>query len=284
MKTKRTIITFIVFVFFAVFVATMCINSCSAVTYAYNDESQEIYYCGGTDYTVATESFSYTTKEVEEYSINSSFPNYYCVNGELKNSCANSAGATIVGYFDRYYPDLIPDYTPGRTKNSKYIYYSMSYYAGLKQVVIDDLYSRMLTNVGREGTTQNNYRAGLSSYVSSKGLSITYNSVMTNGVFDLGKAKVQFANESPISLFLSGYNFSTFTDENNQISIQKRLYNSTHVAVAYGYVKTKYFNENGGLIKEITYLKVATILNEVTGVYILNTYGNLDDAESAHIS
>lgn len=284
MKTKRTNIAFIVFVFFAVFVATMCINSCSAVTYAYNDESQEIYYCGGTDYTVATESFGYATKEVEEYSINSSFPNYYCVNGELKNSCANSAGATIVGYFDRYYPDLIPDYTPGRTKNSKYIYYSMSYYAGLKQVVIDDLYSRMLTNVGREGTTQNNYRAGLSSYVSSKGLSITYNSVMTNGAFDLGKAKVQFANESPISLFLSGFNFSTFTDENNQISIQKRLYNSTHVAVAYGYVKTKYFNENGGLIKEITYLKVATILNEVTGVYILNTYGNLDDAESAHIS
>lgn len=284
MKTKRTSIAFIVFVFFAVFVATMCINSCSAVTYAYNDGSQEIYYCGGTDYTVSTESFGYATKEVEEYSINSSFPNYYCVNGELKNSCANSAGATIVGYFDRYYPDLIPDYTPGRTKNSKYIYYSMSYYAGLKQVVIDDLYSRMLTNVGREGTTQNNYRAGLSSYVSSKGLSITYNSVMTNGVFDLGKAKVQFANESPISLFLSGFNFSTFTDENNQISIQKRLYNSTHVAVAYGYVKTKYFNENGGLIKEITYLKVATILNEVTGVYILNTYGNLDDAESAHIS
>lgn len=262
----------------------MCINSCSAVTYAYNDESQEIYYCGGTDYTVATESFGYATKEVEEYSINSSFPNYYCVNGELQNSCANAAGATIVGYFDRYYPDLIPDYTPGRTKNSKYIYYSMSYYAGLKQVVIDDLYSRMLTNVGREGTTQNNYRAGLSSYVSSKGLSITYNSVMTNGAFDLGKAKVQFANESPISLFLSGFNFSKFTDENNQISIQKRLYNSTHVAVAYGYVKTKYFNENGGLIKEITYLKVATILNEVTGVYILNTYGNLDDAESAHIS
>ena len=283
MKTKRTSITFIMFVFFAVFVATMCINSCSAVTYAYNDESQEIYYCGGTDYTVATESFGYATKEVEEYSINSSFPNYYCVNGELKNSCANSAGASIVGYFDRYYPDLIPDYTPGRMKNSKYIYYSMSYYAGLKQVVIDDLYSRMLTNVGREGTTQNNYRAGLSSYVSSKGLSITYNSVMTNGAFDLGKAKVQFANESPISLFLSGFNFSTFTDENNQISIQKRLYNSTHVAVAYGYVKTKYFNENGGLIKEITYLKVATILNEVTGVYILNTYGNLDNAESAHI-
>lgn len=99
----------------------------------------------------------------------------------------------------------------------------------------------------------------------------------------MGKAKVQFANESPISLFLSGYNFSVFTDENNQISIQKRLYNSTHVAVAYGYVKTRYFNENGSLIKEITYLKVATILNEVTGVYILNTYGNLDDAESAHI-
>lgn len=283
MKTKRTSITFIMFVFFAVFVATMCINSCSAVTYAYSDEAQEIYYCGGTDYTVATESFSYTTKEVEEYSINGSFPNYYSLNGELQNSCANAAGATIVGYFDRYYPDLIPDYTPGRIRSSKYIYYPMSYYPDLKQVIIEDLYSRMLTNIGREGTTQKNYKTGLSSYISSKGLSITYNSVMTNGAFDLGKAKVQFANESPISLFLSGYNFSVFTDENNQISIQKRLYNSTHVAVAYGYVKTRYFNENGSLIKEITYLKVATILNEVTGVYILNTYGNLDDAESAHI-
>lgn len=283
MKTKKASITAIIFVFFAVFVVTMCIGSSSAVTYAYNEESQEIYYCGGTDYTVTTETFAYAAKEVDEYSINSSFPNYYNMNGELKNTCANAAGATIIGYYDRYYPDLIPNYTVGRIKNSKYIYYPMSHYASLKQVVIDDLYTRMSTNIGREGTTQNNYKMGLSSYVSSKGLSVTYNSVMTNGAFDLGKAKVQLANESPISLFLSEFNFSTVTDENNQIAIQKKQYNSTHVVVAYGYVKTRYFNENGGLIKEITYLKVATILNEATGVYILNAYGSLDDAESAHI-
>ena len=31
---------------------------------------------------------------------------------QLVNYCANVAGANVIGYYDRYFANLIPDYTP----------------------------------------------------------------------------------------------------------------------------------------------------------------------------
>lgn len=141
----------------------------------------------------------------------------------------------------------------------------------------------MSTNIYDVGSTQTQYKNGLSAYVNSKGLSVSYSSVLTNKRLDLDKVIVQLKNGNPISLFMSGYNFTKLSDNGSVVIWDKYLYDDNHIAVAYGYDKVSYFNSNGSLIRTEVYLKVSTGIYGVDGVYIVNKYGNLNDAESANI-
>ena len=256
---------------------------------AYADSSfaesiDEVYYAASGSITKETENFTYATKTTESYSINPTFPDYFNANGALLNTCSNVAGANIIGYYDRYFDELIPDYTAGRLNKSNYIYFPMGYYAEKKQAVINDLYQRMKTNVNGEGNTQTEYKNGLSSYVQSKGLATTYYSVMTSGKFDLEKTKTQLQNGNPISLYMSGYNFTKVTDSGNSVTLEKSLFDGNHIAVAYGYEKVTYLNANGSVLRTEIYLKVSTGYDGITGVYVVNKYGTLNDAEAVHIA
>ena len=267
----------------AVLIAVLSLTvSMPTVAYAY--EAGEIYYAGSGTFTRETESFSYATKTTESYSINPSFPDYFNFNADLDNTCANVAGANLIGYYDRFYDNLIPDYTAGMLRNNIYIYFPMGYYVDYKQNVINDLYHRMQTNVTNAGSTQAQYKSGLSSYVQSKNLSATFSSVMTNGSFDLEKAKVQLQNGNPISLYLLGFGFTKVTDNGSTVTWAKTLCDGNHIAIAYGYEKVNYFDANGQVIRTETYLKTATGFDTTTGVYVVNNYGTLYDAEAVHIA
>ena len=106
---------------------------------------------------------------------------------------------------------------------------------------------------------------------------------MTNGKFDLEKAKVQFKNGNPISLFMSKFNFTTVTDTDNTVKLEKRLYDANHIAIAFGYEKAVYYDANGKVLRTEIYLRISTGINLVTGKYLVNGYGTLNDAESAYI-
>lgn len=200
----------------------------------------------------------------------------------MQNTCANVAGANIIGYYDRYFENLIPNIKPGVGTN-KYTYYAMTRNMAEKQAVINDLYNRMQTNTVGPGNTQTQYKNGITSYVLSKGLTTTFNSVMSNGSFDLNKAKIQLQNGNPISLYMSSYGFTKVTDDGSLVTLDKSLYNDNHIVIAFGYEKVSYYNVNGVLIRSEIYLRIATGLQGVTGVYVVNNYGNLNDAESVHI-
>lgn len=255
-----------------------------AVTYAYSDVNieEEIYYEGGGVARYETETFSYATKTSESYSINASFPNYYNTNNTLQNTCANVAGANLIGFYDRYFENLIPNVVPGVGK-TRYIYYPMTKNMAEKQSVINDLYTRMQTNVDRDGCTQDQYKNGFASYVQFKGLSTTFNSVMTLGLLDLNKVKAQLQSGNPISLYLLSYGFTKITDDGSTVLFEKSIYDNNHIAIAYGYEKVDYFGSNGNLLRSEIYLKVATGIPEVSGVYVVNNYGYLNDAEAVNI-
>lgn len=253
-----------------------------SVAYAADDGVGDIFYAAIGSARKETESFSYATKATESYSINPTFPNYFNTNGSLQNTCANVAGANIIGYYDRYFENLIPNIKPG-VGTTKYTYYAMTRNMAEKQAVINDLYNRMQTNTVGPGNTQTQYKNGITSYVLSKGLTTTFNSVMSNGSFDLNKAKIQLQNGNPISLYMSSYGFTKVTDDGSLVTLDKSLYNDNHIVIAFGYEKVSYYNANGGLIRSEIYLRIATGLQGVTGVYVVNNYGNLNDAESVHI-
>jgi len=127
------------------------------------------------------------------------------------------------------------------------------------------------------------YKNGITSYVQSKGLTVSYNSVMSNDVFDLNKAIGQLQKGNPISLYMSSYGFTNVTDNGSLVSLDKNLYDDNHIVIAYGYEKVSYFDVNGRLIRTEIYLKVSTGINGVSGVYVVNNYGKLNDAEAVAI-
>lgn len=271
----------------ALMVAVMFTISFTApsITYAFSEENEidEIYYAAISSSRKETESFSYATKTTESYSVNPTFPNYYNVNSELQNTCANVAGANIIGYYDRFFVNLMPNTVPG-AGTTKYTYYPMSKNMAANQEVINDLYNRMQTNTVGNGNTQTQYKNGISSYVQSKGYTTSYSSVMTNRMFDLNKAIVQFQNGNPISLYMSGYGFTKVIDNGNLITFEKEIFDGNHIAIAYGYEKVSYFDASGKVIRSEIYLRVSTGMNGVSGVYIVNNYGSLNDAEAVHIN
>ena len=287
---KQRIIICVAAVILAVITAIAVIGSTvSNVAFA-TDVPEEIYY--GDDLygdsvdnsESEVEYINYATKNETIGYINNTYPDFYNLNNTLKNGCANVAGASIIGYYDRFYEDFIPDSTPGFVRNNIYNYYSMGMYQEQKQAVINTLYVDMKTNNPNAGTSQANYKLGLSAFISRKGKSASFTSVMTNGKFDLNKAIAQFNQGYPISLYLQGYNVCTIENlTNNQTRLIKVIHNANHIMIAYGYRKVDYYNENNSIVKSNIYLLISTGLMGSSGVYIVNNNGILDDAESVSV-
>lgn len=284
-----------IIIMIAVFVATVIIGfsgiSLSDTRAAASGvQNNDIYYCDDLNYNgegdsyVSTEIINYATKTVTSYSINGSFPSYYNTNSQLVNACANVAGANIIGYYDRYFADLIPNHTPGFMRQTNYIYYAMSVNLSIKQGVIDTLYTLMSTNNPNPGTSQTQYRNGLTTYASNTASkSVTYNTVMSNSAFSISLALTQMQAGNPISLFLSGYNVTTISDTGSTATLSKVIYSGNHIMIVYGYQTINYYNSLGSLIATKTYLRIASGLEASTKLYVLNNNGTLNDAEAAHI-
>lgn len=159
------------FIILFVIVAILCC-SFSTMSFAYAETNSDIFYGSENGTTLSSteiEYINYSYKEVVGFKLNSSFPNYYNTNNLLSNSCGNVAGANIIGYYDRYYNELLPNCVSGIERTNGYFYYPMTLNKTEKQEVINTLYKTMLTNIQKEGVSQENYNKGLLSYIKSKG-------------------------------------------------------------------------------------------------------------------
>ncbi len=257
-------------------------NKCEAeVATTYSDD---ILYSEAATQNAEVETIYYSWKDTTKYKINSSFPDYYNTNGSLKNTCANVAGANIIGFYDRYYDNLIPDCTIGIQRGNNYTYYLMALNKDKKQAVINTLYTYMKTNTKSDGTTQEDFQNGLRLYVQSRDRNISYISVMSNGNFNFANFEAELRSGRPVALFLSGYNFVSFNDLGTHVLISKNFYGGNHIVVAYGYQKVNYYNADNTLILSNTYIHVSSGINNEDGYYLLNSGGNMIAAEAVAIN
>ncbi len=258
-------------------------------TQAFAQAEQEIYYCdngyaGAGTPTEVTETINYTTKQASELiTLNSSFPAYTMADSSTTNGCAPIAGSNLIGYFDRFYEDLIPDCSPGRLFGSIYRYYGISTNNTQIQALINDLYVRMGTNTQGAGTTQAQYKAGLTSYVNSKSLSISFESVMTNGALDVDKINQALTNGKVISLYLSGYNVTLRTDSNGVATLAKTEFDGTHIMMVYGCQTVNYYDANNTLVASKTYLNISSGISQSLAYYVVNNNGLVVAAEASAI-
>lgn len=282
-KKINVIIMVLIIVVSSFCITTFSVNNkCEVATViSYSDD---ILYSEIATQSIETETINYSWKDTTTYLINSSFPDYYNTNISLKNACANVAGANIIGFYDRYYDNLIPDYTTGIQRANGYTYYPMILNKDKKQALIDLFYISMKTNTKNDGTSKDDCLNGLKSYIQSKGKETTYTSVIINGVFSLDKFDAKLREGNPVLLFLSGYNIVSLSNSGSEEILTKNVYAGNHIVVAYGYQKVDYYNSNNKLIKSNTYLYIATGIESVRGYYLINNGGNMDAAEAVAIN
>ncbi len=286
---KISVVCIIAFLFAAILLSALYGPSAPRAAYAASadDVRREIRYkddFSGATRASASETVNFATKTDTTTQVNSSFPQYYNTNTALSNTCANVAGAMILGYYDRYF-DVIPNFTPGKLRNGNYNYYAMSNNSAPVQNAINALYTAMGTNSPSAGTTQTQYKNGLKSYINGKGRQVTFTSVKTGTTLDPTKVTAAFSAGKPITLFVSGYNFCSIQAGTNSYTINKTTYSGTHIMIAYGIRTIKYYNASGVNFRTDTFLLVSSGLSSPkSGLYFVGTSGTtLNAAESAYV-
>ena len=242
---------------------------------AYNNVK---YYCGtnyldtGLTYTTIENDIYYDSYEIIDHHLERFCPNYDNVNHI--NACAPLAGTVLMGYYDYEFENLIPNFVSGAYYEGIFTYRPRT---SKVQTVKDSLYNLMGTNSIEPGTSVNQFKTGLQSYVNSCGYNITYNSCGTN--FNLQTALGYFNSEIPIALFLTGYEYypeNGLFREDGHYSMGGILSISTHVCIAYGYRQLNYYN-NGELFRSDNYL-IVVYGDGTRGLLALNSNTGIDEA------
>lgn len=233
----------------------LCLPFCGGwMTAPVAAEQSDRYVGGELIATYAEETISYISKEVvSDISTVNGTPEYYAV-GDMQNGCGAVAGAIIVGFYDKYYGNLIPDwdsyYSTGtyRMQNGTYV-----------KVLLFDLYERMQTNIVAEGVSETEFKNGLKSYVTDHGYNLQYTSLGTGNNFNYSAFKTAVTNNEPTVLFVRPSNLYFCQTINNEDVITTSSISGNHIMVAYGYYEVKYTLSNG--TRTDKYLRVATGLS-----------------------
>lgn len=229
------------------------------------------------------ETVSYYRKEESEVSISGGLPKYHSTFAN-PNDCAPVAGAIVLGYFDRQFDQLIPNFTAGRYIRDRFVYTAQN---DAVVNVMNTLYNLMDTNTSGNGTTVNQFKNGLQEYVQSRGRTVGYNNVM-NGSISLQEVIDSINSGNPIVIFVVGYalvsassiNSTTYVD-----TFHKDIYGGAHTMIVSGVKIVTYYNQTGGVVDSKILLNVASGYRENGVCYMmLNAYGNLDDAYSVKIN
>ena len=225
----------------------MCITPITTTKY---------YYSTNSNYTQSIVEFNYDHYELTEFYIPELLP-FYEIN-RLDNSCAPTAGTTIIGYYDYYYNDLIPNYETALYDNNG----NFTEFDGVTTTIRNieaDLYDLMGTNQAHAGTTQAEFKSGLNSYVNARGFYITYPSCGSPLNISTFQAQINYLR--PVVVFMSGFEYypcGGLDILENKFSLIQRTYTIGHVAVAFGYQKFKIYDSNNNNFRTDEYLLVAS--------------------------
>lgn len=245
--------------------AILCLPFCGGWTAA-AAEQEERYVGGDLIVTYASETISYVSKEViSNISTANSTPLYYAVNG-MQNACGPVAGAIAVGFYDKYYENMIPDWTPVYS-TGRYRMQDTTYIPAL----IQDLYDRMQTNVVAPGVSESEFKSGLTSYITSKGYNVSLNSLGKGNNFDINTYKTAINNNQVSVLFVQPSNLYSLSSVGAEDVLSSASLSGNHIMIAYGYYEVKYTLTNG--TRTDKYLYVATGMSiSTTAFYKIGSY------------
>lgn len=228
-------------------------------------------YGGANMITNVTETIDYASKAVtQDYYIPSEIPPYMGTVGA--SNCACTAGTIAIGYYDRFYENLIPDYKAYIKIGSK-----IKYRGG--GVEVENAMKTLATDMGTDqdgpGTTFQGFQDGMKKYVNRQGYNYSTEDMFSWFSFNFDKFKAAVEAEKPVGLFLPNFAVLNMIDSaNGRDTITSKYCDVAHVMIAFGYHVETYYNAAGSVIDTRTYLKVNVGLD--FGVALIG-YLNLND-------
>lgn len=244
-----------------------------------------IYYAGTTAMNSVTETVNYAYYTLQEGNANPYCPQYFNSDSSLTNPCAPVGGSIVVGFYDRYCTNLIPNVTPGFMQNGKYRYYGMATNATAIQALISSLYTSMGTNSQGPGTSRAQYQAGLTSYVTNAGYSISFTSVMSNGALDNSSIISQLTSGKIVTLYITNHNLCEVNLGSTSASYTIVPYTGNHIYIAYRYKLIRYYDSSDNNFRTDILLGVSTGLGtSMSGWYYVGySTTTLNDADATYI-
>ena len=236
-----------------------------------------LYGEGGAISGGTTVNIYYKNKTASNFYMALSTPDY-CTSPYV-SACACIAGANVIGYFDRFCPNLIPDFEPGYEYMGYYFYYGET---NEITPVVTQLYSDMGTTAS-EGTTTAQFFSGMKTYANRAGYAFSYYSAMSGSNLNYDFAKICMENDRPIVLFVSGYNVAFLGEYDNYDSIAYQLSAANHVMVGFGYYEVNYTYDSGAK-ETLNYIYVASgALSRSEGYFNINYNTKINDAYGVNI-
>ena len=226
--------------------------------------ASDIKYCSDDSYEgeggfIDADEYVYWDSYVEhnEYYITQA-PSYGVRDMEDLNYCAPAAGTNVIGYYDRYYPNLIPNFEPGMMNGDDYWYFPDMNFAPVVQV-FEDLYELMHTNEDGIGTSGNDFKNGLKEYVQDRGYSLNYGSFYQNSTNVNLTTLQSMINSNKVGVLLcSTYNYIyAIVEGEGRTYLSKVESSRAHMMMVYGYYTVDYYKD-GEVFRTDTYLQVSS--------------------------
>lgn len=213
--------------------------------------STEDRYADAQFYSVcATETITFDNKEKDER-VNFA-PQYTIISG-LTNACGAVAGTEVIGYYDKYYPNMIPDWESFYAATGKYRLQDKVYIPS----VMTELYTLMNTNVGGDGVSESDFVNGLKQYITGKGYGVNMQNVVSGTNVDYTACKTAINNNKVIALLSEPTDVYSISEGTTQDTIVSASISDLHIMIASGYREIKYY-KNGALFRTDRYLIVSS--------------------------
>lgn len=235
-----------------ILLAIFCLPLCGAWTTPINSE---MYYGGAQpiSYYGASEQITYIKKQtISNIKTANGAPNYY-PDASLPNGCGAAAGATILGFYDKYI-DVIKNWK-STLPNGMYRKQDTVYVTK----VMKDLFTEMKTNVTQPGITENDFKTGFQNYTHNLGFSVNYEYLGGGNTLNYASMKSAFSNNKVVVLFMKPDNLYSITEFSNSDTVSTTYISANHILVAYGYYEIQYTLSSG--TRTEAYLNVSPCIN-----------------------
>ena len=221
---------------------------------------------------IAGESIYYTSKETTFVETTGGAPTFSAT-ANLTNSCGAVAGAEIVAFYDKYYPELIPGWDSYYTTTGRYRTQNDTYITP----VLKELYTLMKTNVNGSGTSESEFKVGLQQYFSNRNYALSYQSVKSGNILNYDACKAAVDANKVMVLFITPGDVYEISLKSDHDVLDVYNISGNHIMIAFGYLEVKYYNASG-LFRTDRYVEVATGQPYTTTAFFKINSSNLEAA------